>query len=73
VLFVGLCLSQTGGHGDWREPHHRHAPIEGVDGLFAAPRICDSSDEMRRAAREVLRTGAHAARNLSAAARRALV
>jgi imidazolonepropionase-like amidohydrolase len=24
VLFVGPCLSQTGGHGDWREPHHGH-------------------------------------------------
>jgi imidazolonepropionase-like amidohydrolase len=59
VLFVGPCLSQTGGHGDWREPHHRHAPVEGVYGLFAAPRICDSPDEMRQAAREVLRTGAH--------------
>ncbi len=60
VLFVGPCLSQTGGHGDWREPHHGHAPIDGIYGLFAAPRICDSPDEMRRAAREILRTGAHA-------------
>src|SRR6185295_4581357 len=59
VLFVGPCLSQTGGHGDWREPHHRHEPVEGIYGLFAVPRICDSPDEMRRAAREILRTGAH--------------
>ena len=59
VLFVGPCLSQTGGHGDWREPHHSHAPVEGIYGLFAPPRICDSPDEMRRAAREILRTGAH--------------
>ncbi|MBM4269221.1 MAG: amidohydrolase family protein [Deltaproteobacteria bacterium] len=59
VLFVGPCLSQTGGHGDWREPHHQHGPVEGVYGLFATPRICDSPDEMRRAAREILRTGAH--------------
>jgi imidazolonepropionase-like amidohydrolase len=59
VLFVGPCLSQTGGHGDWREPHHRHDPVEGVYGLFAPPRICDSPDEMRRAARDILRTGAH--------------
>jgi imidazolonepropionase-like amidohydrolase len=28
ILFVGSCLSQTGGH-DWREPHHEHGPIEG--------------------------------------------
>jgi imidazolonepropionase-like amidohydrolase len=59
VLFVGPCLSQSGGHGDWREPHHTHAPVEGVPGLVATPRICDSPDEMRRAARETLRTGAH--------------
>lgn len=59
ILFTGACLSQTGGHGDWREPYHQHAPIEGVWGLVAMPRICDSPDDMRRAAREMLRTGAH--------------
>ena len=59
ILFVGSCLSQTGGHGDWREPHDTHAPVEGIWGLAAMPRICDSPDEMRRAAREMLRTGAH--------------
>ncbi len=59
ILFVGSCLSQTGGHGDWREPHQTHAPVEGIWGLAAMPRICDSADEMRRAAREMLRTGAH--------------
>jgi imidazolonepropionase-like amidohydrolase len=59
LLFVGACLSQTGGHGDWREPHHRETPLEGLPGLFATPRICDSPDAMRRAAREMLRTGAH--------------
>lgn len=60
VLFTGACLSQTGGHGDWREPHHQHAPVEGIPGLVATPRICDSPDAMRLAAREQLRTGAHA-------------
>lgn len=59
ILFTGACLSQTGGHGDWREPHHDHAPIEGIPGLVALPRICDSPDEMRRGAREMLRLGAH--------------
>jgi imidazolonepropionase-like amidohydrolase len=59
VLFTGSCLSQTGGHGDWRDVHHNHAPIEGIYGLIAVPRICDSPDEMRRAAREMLRMGAH--------------
>ncbi|HSQ01431.1 MAG TPA: amidohydrolase family protein [Candidatus Dormibacteraeota bacterium] len=60
VLFTGSCLSQTGGHGDWREPHHQHAPVEGIPGLIATPRICDSTEAMRLAAREQLRTGAHA-------------
>ena len=59
ILFVGACLTQTGGHGDWRAPHVKRAPVEGIHGLMAAPRICDSADEMRRAARETLRTGAH--------------
>ena len=59
ILFTGSCLSQTGGHGDWREPHHEHAPAEGIYGLVATPRLCDSPDEMRRAAREMLRMGAH--------------
>jgi hypothetical protein len=48
-----------GGHGDWREPHHEHAPIEGIRGLVAMPRICDSPDAMRLGAREMLRMGAH--------------
>ena len=59
ILFVGSCLSQTGGHGDWREPCHQEAPVEGIYGLLAVPHICDSPDEMRRAAREMLRMGAH--------------
>ncbi|HUI28135.1 MAG TPA: amidohydrolase family protein [Candidatus Kryptonia bacterium] len=59
ILFVGACLSQTGGHGDWREAHQHNPPIEGIYGLAAVPRICDSPDEMRRAARDMLRTGAH--------------
>jgi imidazolonepropionase-like amidohydrolase len=59
ILFVGSCLSQTGGHGDWREPCQQEAPLNAIHGLLAVPRICDSADEMRRAAREMLRTGAH--------------
>lgn len=59
ILFTGSCLSQTGGHGDWREPQHTHAPLEGIHGLVATPRLCDSPDEMRRAARDMLRMGAH--------------
>jgi imidazolonepropionase-like amidohydrolase len=59
ILFVGACLSQTGGHGDWRESHMQDSPLTGLYGLMAAPRICDSPNEMRRAARDMLRMGAH--------------
>jgi len=59
VLFVGGCLTQTGGHGDWREPYMQEPPFPSVYGLVAAPRICDSPDQMRLAAREMLRQGAH--------------
>ncbi len=59
ILFTGSCLTQTGGHGDWREPHMETNPFTSLYGLVAAPRICDSPDEMRRAAREMLRMGAH--------------
>ncbi len=59
ILFTGGCLTQTGGHGDWREPHMQVNPFTSLYGLAAAPRVCDSPDEMRRAAREMLRMGAH--------------
>ena len=59
ILFVGGCLTQTGGHGDWRAPYMEDNPFPGIYGLVAAPRICDTPDEMRRAAREMLRMGAH--------------
>ena len=59
VLFVGGCLTQTGGHGDWREPYMQEPPFPSLYGLVAAPRICDSPDQMRLAAREMLRQGAH--------------
>jgi imidazolonepropionase-like amidohydrolase len=59
ILFTGSCLSQTGGHGDWREPHMDANPFASLYGLLAAPRICDTPDDMRRAAREMLRMGAH--------------
>jgi imidazolonepropionase-like amidohydrolase len=59
ILFVGGCLSQTGGHGDWRESYMQENPFPSLYGLVAAPRLCDTPDEMRRAAREMLRMGAH--------------
>lgn len=59
LLIVGSCLSQTGGHGDWRDVHMDETPMSGIYGLLAVPRLCDSVDEMRRGARDMLRMGAH--------------
>jgi imidazolonepropionase-like amidohydrolase len=59
ILFVGGCLSQTGGHGDWRDASMQENPFPSLYGLVAAPRLCDTPDEMRRAARDMLRMGAH--------------
>lgn len=54
-LFVsGRALSQTGGHGDSRRPGDA---CVGHTDTFS--RIADGVDEVRRAAREELRAGAH--------------
>lgn len=55
-LFVaGYPLSQTGGHGDPRLPTEIRPPLQDLAGI--ATRVCDGVDEVRRAAREQLRTG----------------
>ncbi|WP_028661334.1 metal-dependent hydrolase family protein [Nocardioides insulae] len=57
VVFGGKALSPTGGHADLRGPgrtvldDHTCCPSIG--------RVCDGVDEVRRAARDQLRTGAH--------------
>jgi imidazolonepropionase-like amidohydrolase len=57
IRFAGKALSQTGGHGDDRGPgrtaldQHPCSPSMSV--------IADGVDEVRRAARQQLRTGAH--------------
>ncbi|UYM07683.1 metal-dependent hydrolase family protein [Solicola gregarius] len=57
VVFGGKALSQTGGHADLRGPgrsaldDHQCCPGLGV--------VCDGVDEVRRNARNQLRTGAH--------------
>ena len=56
-LFLSISpLSQTAGHGDKR-PWYVDGP-QARNSLGTGPMICDSPDEMRRAAREVLRKGA---------------
>ncbi|MCX4870912.1 amidohydrolase family protein [Streptomyces sp. NBC_00257] len=57
LLFGGKALSQTGGHADMRHrgrtvtDNHPCCPTVGV--------VCDGVDQVRKAARDQLRTGAH--------------
>ncbi|GLI62424.1 hypothetical protein VaNZ11_005037 [Volvox africanus] len=57
ILFTGHALSQTGGHGDFRgrgeEVCACGAALRGIG------RVCDGDAEVRRAARDELRRGAH--------------
>jgi imidazolonepropionase-like amidohydrolase len=57
ILIANSFLSQTGGHGDWRHCHDRAAPAC-FHPLMPPPCICDGVDQVRRGAREQLRTGA---------------
>lgn len=57
VVFGGKALSQTGGHGDWRS-----AGRTAFDACYCCPTmgvVCDGVPEVRRAAREEIRRGAH--------------
>jgi imidazolonepropionase-like amidohydrolase len=60
ILPSGPLICQSGGHGDDSNPFalHPHDHRPGIPGLvqFALP--CDGPDEVRRAARSVLRRGA---------------
>jgi len=57
IAFGGKALSQTGGHGDprprGRDLHDNHYSRPGVG------RVCDGVAEVRRAARDEIRRGAH--------------
>ncbi len=57
ILPSDAMISQTGGHGDWRQRYQEHL-AQNVAGLTALPAICDGPDQVRRAAREQLRRGA---------------
>jgi imidazolonepropionase-like amidohydrolase len=55
-MFVSGCaLSQTGGHGDFRLPTEKRSASLDLAGV--ATRVCDGVDEVRRGARDQLRTG----------------
>jgi imidazolonepropionase-like amidohydrolase len=57
IVFGGKALSQTGGHGDQRprgrDVHDHHYAIPSLN------RVCDGVPDVRRAARDEIRRGAH--------------
>ena len=58
LLFTGHALSQTGGHGDMRGRGEGGFACA-CAGLRGIGRVCDGVPEVRRAARDELRKGAH--------------
>lgn len=58
LVISGSALSQTGGHCDYRAWSDSR-PLHGAPRLGALGRLCDGVPEVRKAAREELRAGAH--------------
>lgn len=56
-FYAGRALSQTGGHGDHRGPGEHFLDDHPACGAMSA--IVDGADQVRKAAREELRRGAH--------------
>jgi imidazolonepropionase-like amidohydrolase len=59
LLIAGQAISQTGGHGDVRPIGVRQNILCSCAGLGMLGRIADGVSEVRKAAREQLRTGSH--------------
>ncbi len=57
LFYAGRALSQTGGHGDHRGPGEHF--VDAHPGACEMTVIVDGADEVRRAARDQLRRGAH--------------
>ncbi|KAG2437254.1 hypothetical protein HXX76_005917 [Chlamydomonas incerta] len=57
ILFTGHALSQTGGHGDFRGRGEDACACGAA--LRGIGRVCDGIPEVRKAARDELRRGAH--------------
>lgn len=57
LLFCGKALSQTGGHGDSRSAGQQAAEV--APRSAGIGRIADGVDQVRAAARDELRKGAH--------------
>ena len=58
LVIAGKALSQTGGHCDFRGPYDA-GPSRFAGRLGALGRLCDGVPEVRRAAREEIKAGAH--------------
>ncbi len=58
IFFSGRPLTQTGGHGDTRSPHQDGACQCGIHN-HSIIRVVDGVDEVRHAARDEFRKGAH--------------
>ncbi len=59
LVISGKALSQTGGHADARTRYDRRDPKSFQHGLGSMGRICDGVAEVRKAAREEIKQGAH--------------
>ena len=59
LVISGLALSQTGGHGDMRSVLKRPSEVSNDKIGSAIARIADGISEVREAARDELRKGAH--------------
>lgn len=57
ILYAGRALSQTGGHADMRGPGQQ--TFEGCFCCAGLGRVCDGVSEVRHAARDEIRKGAH--------------
>jgi imidazolonepropionase-like amidohydrolase len=64
LYYCGRAISQTGGHGDFRNPHHHHSSDDhlvscgcGVVGTLTA--VVDGVDGVRRVVRDNLRRGSN--------------
>lgn len=58
LFYCGRAFSQTGGHGDIRPPHEDES-LCGCAGRGILAQRVDGVDEIRKAARDALRHGAH--------------
>ena len=59
LVISGKALSQTGGHADTRTRYDKREPSTWQHGLGALGRIADGVAEVRKAAREEIKQGAH--------------